>query len=613
MTGKLDRTAIIAIAVCVILLIAYQPLMRLFGFGTYLEPPRRTVSTADSLRALAGTGTGTAARDTSRMPSGVAGDSALARSTRAQLSRPIPTEELERVIALETPLYRATFSNRGARLMTFELKQYASAHGVSSKDGRATIDRRKEAIPPGDRVVLAGAPLVSLDLGSPGADPLLASRVYAVRESADASGQVRALTFTAEDANGGRVRQTWRTRAESYALDYEVEMGGFESARINEYSITTRSWPLLTEADLASDVRGVRATSLVGTNIHRDHAGGLIKGPKRFDGNVQWAGVQSRYFLNAVAIESATAHGVTAVGERRPLTPAEQSSLPPGSPQLMEFASNSLALAMPGPTQPVQRFVVYLGPCEYFRLSALGHGLDRVVDLGWRWLLPFSKALLWLLNRIYDFVRNYGVAILLLATIVRLVLHPLNAASMKSMRAMPRIQPELDRIRKKYKNDPQALNTAMMALYKEHKVNPAGGCLPLLLQMPMFIALYNVLLNAIELRQAPFVGWIHDLSAPDVLFMVGTIPIRLLPILMTGSGLLQQYMTPTNPEQRPTMYLMNVVMLVFFYNLPSGLVLYWTVMNLLTALQQWLVMRQDGGMVVPVPAVEPAPERKRAR
>jgi YidC/Oxa1 family membrane protein insertase len=131
--------------------------------------------------------------------------------------------------------------------------------------------------------------------------------------------------------------------------------------------------------------------------------------------------------------------------------------------------------------------------------------------------------------------------------------------------------------------------------------------------MPMFIALYNVLFNAIELRQAPFVGWMHDLSAPDLLFMAGPLPIRLLPILMSASGLLQQYVTPTNPEQKPTMYLMNVVMLVFFYNLPSGLVLYWTVMNLLTALQQWIVMRQDGGVVVPVPVVAAAPTRKRVR
>jgi YidC/Oxa1 family membrane protein insertase len=183
--------------------------------------------------------------------------------------------------------------------------------------------------------------------------------------------------------------------------------------------------------------------------------------------------------------------------------------------------------------------------------------------------------------------------------------------SMKSMRAMQKLQPEIERIREKYKNDAAAVNTAIMALYKENKVNPAGGCIPMVLQMPLFFALYAVLFNAIELRQAPFVGWIHDLSAPDQLGMVMGFPIRVLPLLMAASGLLQQRLTPTDPSQATTMYMMNVVMVVFFYNLPSGLVLYWTVMNLLTALQQWLVLRQDQGGPAPAQVVAPARPGKR--
>ena len=199
------------------------------------------------------------------------------------------------------------------------------------------------------------------------------------------------------------------------------------------------------------------------------------------------------------------------------------------------------------------------------------------------------------MNWLYRLIPNYGVAIILLATLVRVVLHPLNMSSMKSQRALMKIQPEMERLRAKHKNDPQALNTAIMGLYRENKVNPAGGCLPMLVQMPLFFALYSVLFNAIELRQAPFFGWIDDLSAPDLVASVASFPIRLLPLLMTASGFLTQMLTPTDPKQKPTMYMMNVFMLVFFYNLPSGLVLYWTVMNLLTAAQQWLVMRQDGG------------------
>ena len=139
-----------------------------------------------------------------------------------------------------------------------------------------------------------------------------------------------------------------------------------------------------------------------------------------------------------------------------------------------------------------------------------------------------------------------------------------------------------------------------MALYKENKVNPAGGCLPMLMQMPLFFAIYAVIFNAIDLRQAPFLGWIHDLSAPDQLFAVAGFPIRLLPLLMAGTGFLSQRLTPTDPRQAPTMYMMNFVMLVIFYPMPSGLVLYWTVMNLLTALQQWLAMRGDDSVAVVV-------------
>jgi YidC/Oxa1 family membrane protein insertase len=234
------------------------------------------------------------------------------------------------------------------------------------------------------------------------------------------------------------------------------------------------------------------------------------------------------------------------------------------------------------------------------------------VDLGWNWIRPISQLLLRVLNWVFVVVRNYGIAILVLATLVRLLLHPLNMTSIKSMRAMQRLQPEMDRLKEKYKNDAAALNTAVMALYKENKVNPAGGCLPMLIQMPFFLALYQVLFNAIELRQAPFVLWMNDLSAPDLLFTVAGFPVRLLPILMGGSGLLQQRLTPTSPQQVPTAYMMNVVMMVFFYNLPSGLVLYWTVMNLLNALQQWLALRHDETSSAMVVETAPAePRRKR--
>jgi YidC/Oxa1 family membrane protein insertase len=275
---------------------------------------------------------------------------------------------------------------------------------------------------------------------------------------------------------------------------------------------------------------------------------------------------------------------------------------------------NQLVMALPGESSPVNRFVVYLGPSDYAMLSKIGEAqLARAQDLGWGWLLPINHLMLGVLDWLFALSRNYGIAIILLATLVRVLLHPLNMTSMRSMRAMQKVQPEMDRLREKYKDDAQALNTAVMALYKENKVNPAGGCLPMVLQMPVLFSLFQVLSNAIQLRQAPFVGWMGDLSAPDVLMTVGTFPIHLLPVIMALTGLLLQRFTPTNPQQAPSAYMMNVLMLVFFYGMPSGLVLYWTVMNLLSALQQWLVLRQDAGEAVVVRTGEPEKPAKKPR
>jgi YidC/Oxa1 family membrane protein insertase len=577
----MDRKTLLAVALCLIVLIGYPFVLKLFGLDRYLQkaPPQKPVAVDTSRTAV--------------VPGRPGTPSPVGTPTMSATPLSIPTAELERTIHLETPLYRADFSNRGARLIAVELKRYAVAHSPTHKPGRE--------IPSPDRVVLAGGPSLGIDLGSRSSLRSLADAVYAVEESTDAAGQTRALTFTLHDPSGLLVRQRYRVRADDYALDLAVEIQNVPLAwRLTDYSITTRSWPLVNEGNPQDEHRSLRASSLVGANMHREVAGGLKKGPKVFEGNAVSTAVQTRYFMGAVAVTQGAGKSVTARAEARTLKPQEMSRLPEGSPATQEVAVDELAMGLPAAGAPPHQFVVYFGPSEYFRLSRIGHQLERFVDLGWNWIRPFSKLLLQLLVWLHGVLKNYGVAIVLLATLVRVVLHPLNMMSIKSMRAMQRLQPEMERIKDKYKNDPAAMNTAVMALYRENKVNPAGGCLPTILQMPLFIALYSVLYNAIELRQAPFMAWIHDLSAPDLLFSVGPFPVRLLPILMTLSGLLSQRLTPVDPRQAPTMYMMNVMMLVFFYNLPSGLVLYWTVMNLLTSLQQWLALREDGtpGVVV---------------
>jgi len=382
-------------------------------------------------------------------------------------------------------------------------------------------------------------------------------------------------------------------------MDYEIAITGVPASwRIGSYSLAMRSWPLLNEHNLQDEERSLKASSLVGTSLRRVLALQVLKGPKHYDGNVQWAGVQTRYFSAIAGVERGSAQAVVASAEQQPVDAEALKRLPQGAAAQQPVVTSTLVMGVPSELDPINRFTLWFGPNEYPRLSKLGGGLDRVVDLGWNWLRPFSQLLQMVLVWLYGLVSNYGLAIVLLAVLVRVLLHPLNMMSMRSMRAMQRIQPEVERLRKKYEHDPQTMNTAVMALYKENKVNPAGGCLPTLVQMPLFFALYAVLYNSIDLRMAPFVGWISDLSAPDQFLRFGAFSVHMLPIIMALTGLVSQRLTPTDPKQLPTMYMMNVMMLVFFYNMPSGLVLYWTVMNLMTAAQQWLVMREGDHPVV---------------
>jgi YidC/Oxa1 family membrane protein insertase len=619
----MDRKTLIAVAACVLLLLAYPMVVRWAGYGRYLEhqTPNPPPTAVDSTRV---------AGDSARAnPSGVAATTPSGGATSGAKSgalpgAPPPEAELrdapfhgtgavlERSYEIDTPLYRAEFSSRGARLLSVELKRFASARGISSLEHKRLKLKRGDEVPAGDRVSLAGGPLVALDLGSGAALRSLANVGYAVEESTDAAGAVHTLIFTAKDA-GLMVRQVWRARPDDYALDYQVEISGVPEAwRISDYSITLRSWPLVTENNLESDLHSLRVSSMLGSDLHKDHAPNLLKNPKSYDGNVQWAAVQNRYFIAAAAVIDGAPRGVTGRAEKFTLPDDLARTLPPGAKPEQELAINTVRMALAGQTR--HRFVAFFGPVEYFRLSALKVHLERAVDLGWTWVLPFSTALLKLLNWLYALVGNYGVAIILLATLVRVVLHPLNMASMKSQLKLQKLQPEIARLREKYKNDAQSMNTATMALYKENKVNPAGGCLPMLVQMPLFLALYQVLFNAIELRQAPFMAWMTDLSAPDLLTTVAGFPIRLLPVVMGATGFLSQMLTPMDPSQKPTMYLMNAFMLVFFYNLPSGLVLYWTVMNVLTAIQQWLVLRgHPAEAAQAVEVVVPATGKRRSR
>ncbi len=229
---------------------------------------------------------------------------------------------------------------------------------------------------------------------------------------------------------------------------------------------------------------------------------------------------------------------------------------------------------------------LYVGPQEVAKLKALAPGLDYTVDYGW--LTVLASPLFWVLEKIHSFVGNWGVAIILLTVLIKLIFFPLSAASYKSMARMKVVAPKMQKLKEQFGDDRQKMSQAMMEMYKKEKINPLGGCLPIAVQIPVFIALYWVLLNAVELRQAPFFGWIQDLSIPD--------PWYVLPVIMAVSMFIQTKLNPPPPDpvQAKIMLWMPLVFSVFFFFFPAGLVLYWVVNNILSIAQQWQVMRMYG-------------------
>ena len=267
-----------------------------------------------------------------------------------------------------------------------------------------------------------------------------------------------------------------------------------------------------------------------------------------------------------------------------------------GAPR--EFYANKVdqMLYRVGMKEPVQSIApgqsvdvparLFAGPQEERKLEQIAPGLELVKDYGWVTII--AKPLFWLLEKIHGFVGNWGWAIVLLTLLIKAVFFPLSAASYKSMARMKEITPRMQQLRERFKNDPQKMNAALMELYKTEKVNPFGGCLPIVIQIPVFISLYWVLLSSVEMRGAPWILWIHDLSQQD--------PYFILPVLMAVSMFVQTKLNPTPPDpvQAKMMMFMPIAFSVMFFFFPAGLVLYYVVNNVLSIAQQWYITRMMG-------------------
>ena len=296
----------------------------------------------------------------------------------------------------------------------------------------------------------------------------------------------------------------------------------------------------------------------------------------KVSGNTDWIAVRSKYFVSALIPETGTGPVEVNLGKVN------------DNQNVYNYKAHFQA------NEPGSRLSLYLGPLEYKRIKDLGVGLSSMMNFGIAPIRPISKGVLWLLKFLHQFIPNYGLVLVLFSILVKILVYPLTKKSYKSTKEMQAIQPLVAELKEKHKKDPTKLNKATMALYKEHGVNPLGGCLPLLLQMPLLFALFQVFRSTIELRNAPFVFWINDLSSPDIIYHLPfSLPvygghIAVLPLIMGVTMFLQQKMMPTQAsgQQKFMSYFMTGFFILLFNNFPSGLNLYYTLFNVFTILQQ---------------------------
>ena len=303
-----------------------------------------------------------------------------------------------------------------------------------------------------------------------------------------------------------------------------------------------------------------------------------------YNGALEWGAIRTKYFTMAFLPKDPNSIRKTIVSG------------------LKQDSSEIYNLSMVSNASKKTVFHIYLGPLEYDRIKEVGQGLEGIMDFGWSPVRPISKAVLLTLTKMHEYIPNYGYILVLFSLLIKIVVYPLTKKAYQSTTAMQKIQPELLAIREKYKNNPQKLNQAQMKIYKKRGVNPLGGCLPMLIQMPLLYSLFVVFRTTIELRSEPFVLWIKDLSAPDYVFELPFhIPIygsqvAVLPIFMVVSMFLQQKMMTggtVQPQQKTMQYIMIPVFFLIFNGFPSGLNLYYTLFNILTILQQKFITNKD--------------------
>ena len=547
-----------------LILFGYQYLF--VGFGPQGEVGQQTQETTPQQRPPATTPVPEKASTLPPIETGLPPVQAVLEKPEATADTVQPAKRPAKDIHVETDLYSAVLSEDGGIVKSFILKKHREKVDVGSAGKQLIQTDAGQGFPlrfswgslgGGELVYTASSETVSFDKGNKGG-----------------------LRMVARSENGLAIERFYEFDRESYLFQLTVRV-----KNLSDHSL--QGTPYLHQVN--SPIEGAGgATNRFLFNGPATYVNAALKevkpkdfeaGPMNVQGPLQWVAYEGTYFMCAVVPGEGLGQTVTLAGN--------------GELVRMRIAG-ALDTLQPG-GEKQYHYSIYYGPKKVSLLKETGYNLDKSINFGWFDVI--ARPTLALLNFFYKYVKNYGIAIILVTVIFKGVFWPITQKGLKSMKNMQKLQPKMAKIKEKYKSDPTKMNQEVMNLYKTYKVNPLGGCLPMVLQIPVFFALYKVLLQCIELRHAPFMLWITDLSAPDRLWMGLNLPylggIPVLTLLMGASMFLQQKMTPNtaDPTQAKVMMFLPIVFTFMFLNFASGLVLYWFINNLLAILQQQLINR----------------------
>ncbi len=560
----MDKKNIILIVALVVVAIFYFQIMEFLGYYT---PPTSQPVVTDTVTVSQTT------PETQPMPVEISAES-MDVTRQVIAAQPVTDSLVSDTIIVKTQMYEIMLTSFGGGPVSIKLNNYDYRNDVK-------IEMLPESTSPTPEAIFAGGTFSTSNI--PYTSNLQAG-TYEV------TSQPLEIVYTYALSVGGEIIKKYTFNPDKYNFDLVLEVNqrerfGFE----RKYNMMWNSPIGVTEPQSDIDYQAMEAVAMMmGERETLDDYDDNDKLNQTLAGSTSWAGVRSKYFAAVIIPRNRVAEGAIAKGFKSEKLEPDGSSV--------EARSITAGLEMPFANVSVisDSFTVFVGPLDYTAMSGYDVGLEDILGIGTTpfvgWIIkPFAIGLIWILPRIYDFVPNYGIVIILIAFLVKVITLPLSMKAFKSMQAMKELQPKIDELKKKHKKNPQSLNKEMMKLYKTHGVSPLSGCLPMLPQMPLLFAMFAVIRQTILLRDAPFFWFIDDLSRGASGIMD---PYIILVIFMIGAQFISQKLTmATNQQNKAMIYMMPLMMGFFFYSFASGLVLYWACFSIFSLIDYFLFKR----------------------